>query len=561
MTLVQFDAGTLTASRENRTMTGLLVPFGEECRSNLGRFTVDAGAFTIPSDFSGMGINTEHQRERVFGAFQSAQETAEGITATFSIANTPAGDQALDDVATGKRKHLSAEVAEVIISKGKAIGGKLFAAALVAVPAFPSATLLAAAADIGLPPAPDAAAVDPNAAPTETVEKFTEEITAEDGTTQTKTTTRTTRVDGLTTTITEEIVIEAAAPAEAPTQEGAPVASVPNTLAATGSTAPAGLTKRDAFGIMLAKHAGTVDSDQLATLTDSYSKADSLFGALSNVKHSGAGAVSPYNTAAQWVDDVWDGVAAEPIISDLIDSQVLTARTIAGYKVTTKPTGGDWAGNGAAITSTGLVTTPYTATAEYFAGGNTISREFFDFGVDSALLNAYFTAQGENYIAWADNIALTGILGDASEVMADNPGSLEIGAGFSALIDGVVQVIANKGGMPTFALVESDLYKSMMKIPQSSILGYLNAALGFTQGELSGFSLRPIAAATGVIEAGEILVGVRQGASLYQLAGTPVRVEALQVATGQIDVGLFGYAAYMTNKADAFVKVTPYVAA
>jgi hypothetical protein len=559
MTLVQFDAGTLTASATDRTMTGLLVPFGEECRSNLGRFTVGAGAFTIPTDFAGMGINTEHAREAVFGAFKSAEETPAGILATFSVANTPAGDAALEDVATGKRKHLSAEVAEVIISKGKAIGGKLFAAALVAVPAFPSATLLAAAADIGLPPAP--AVADPNAAPTETVEKFTEEITAEDGTTQTKTTTRTTRVDGLTTTITEEIVIEAAAPAEAPTQEGAPVAQVPNTLAATGSTAPAGLTKRDAFGIMLAKHQGTADSDQLGTLAESFTKGDSLFGALTNIKHSGSGAVQPYNTAAQWVDEVWDGVVAEPLISDLIDNQALTARTVTGYKITTKPEGADWAGNGAAITSSAMVTTPFSTTAQYFAGGNTISREFYDFGVDGALLNAYFMAQGESYIAWADRIALEGILTDASTVVADNPASLEIGAGFSALIDGVVEVIANKGGIPTFALVEANLYKSMMKIPQSSVLGYLNAALGFTQGELAGFSLRPIAAEAGIIEAGEILVGVRQGATLFQLPGTPVRVEALQVATGQIDVGLFGYAAYMTNKGDAFVKVSPYVAA
>lgn len=560
MTLVQFDAGTLTASRTDRTMTGLLVPFGEECRSNLGRFTVDAGAFTIPADFAGMGINTEHQREAVFGAFQSATETTEGIVATFSVANTPAGDQALEDVATGKRKHLSAEVAEVIISKGKAIGGKLFAAALVAVPAFPSATLLAAAADIGLPPVQPAAAADPNAAPTETVEKFTEEITAADGTTQTKTTTRTTRVDGLITTITEEIVIEAAAPATTPPEKGAPVATVPNTLTATGTPAPAGLTKRDAFGIMLAKHQGIADADMLTNLTESYTKADSLFGALTNVKHSGSGSVAPYNTAPQWVDAVWDGVAADPIISDLIDNQALTARTVAGYKITQKPTGGDWAGNGAAITSSALVTTPYTTTAEYFAGGNTISREFFDFGVDAALLNAYFTAQGENYIAWADRIALEGILTAASTVVADNPAALEIGAGFSALIDGVVEVIANKGGIPTFAIVEANLYKSMMKVPQSSVLGYLNAALGFTQGELAGFSLRPVAAETGIIEAGELLVGVRQGATLFQLPGTPVRVEALQVATGQIDVGLFGYAAYMTNKADAFVKVTPYAA-
>jgi hypothetical protein len=147
MPMIQIDAGTLTASAADRTVTGLLVPFGEECRSNLGKFTVDAGAFEIPSDLQGVGFNREHAREDVLGAATSVRETAEGIVATFSVANTAAGDAALADIASGTRKHLSAEVANVLIRAGKAVGGRLFAAALVATPAFPSATLLAAAVD------------------------------------------------------------------------------------------------------------------------------------------------------------------------------------------------------------------------------------------------------------------------------------------------------------------------------------------------------------------------------------------------------------------------------
>src|SRR5690554_3579535 len=144
MTTVTIDAGTLTANREERIVTGLLLPYGEDCRSNLGKFRFHKGAVAVPTDLSGMSLNIEHERENVVGAPVTLSETAAGIVATFKLAATPEGDAALADIAAGRRKHLSAEVSGVKIKDGKGIAGRLFAAALVAKPAFPSATLLAA---------------------------------------------------------------------------------------------------------------------------------------------------------------------------------------------------------------------------------------------------------------------------------------------------------------------------------------------------------------------------------------------------------------------------------
>ena len=195
MTDVQIEAGTLLADESARTISGLLLPFGELGNTNLGKFTVGAGVVQIPRDASVVGLNTDHVREDPVGRAATLTSTAAGIVATFSVANTPEGDAALADAANpaGVRRKLSAEVSNIVLRAGAMVSGRLFGAALVEKGAFPSATLLAA--DVGTldPLAPaDPAAPAPDAGPVVTVEKTSEEFTAPDGSTMTRTTTVTT---------------------------------------------------------------------------------------------------------------------------------------------------------------------------------------------------------------------------------------------------------------------------------------------------------------------------------------------------------------------------------
>lgn len=142
---VIIDAGTLTFSEEDMTATGLLVPFGVKARSSLGEFTFAAGDIGLPEDLTGMSLNIEHRREDVVGAFSEIRQQPDGLVATFRFAQTTAGRMAFADAKSGKRKNLSAEVANVRIRAGKALpGAVLFAGALVEKPAFEGATLLAA---------------------------------------------------------------------------------------------------------------------------------------------------------------------------------------------------------------------------------------------------------------------------------------------------------------------------------------------------------------------------------------------------------------------------------
>jgi len=142
--LIQFEGGDILANLEERTITGLLLPYNEIGSTNIGRFQVVAAAIPMPTDPSIIGLNIDHERSEPVGRAIKLWEQPQGIMATFKIADTPEGDAALLDATTptGKRRKLSAEF-HAIIKAGKAIGGRLWGAALVNQGAFPSAQVLA----------------------------------------------------------------------------------------------------------------------------------------------------------------------------------------------------------------------------------------------------------------------------------------------------------------------------------------------------------------------------------------------------------------------------------
>lgn len=58
---IQIEGGEVLANLDERTLTGLLLPYGEEGRTNVGRFTVMAGDIAIPEDPSVVSINEDHE--------------------------------------------------------------------------------------------------------------------------------------------------------------------------------------------------------------------------------------------------------------------------------------------------------------------------------------------------------------------------------------------------------------------------------------------------------------------------------------------------------------------
>ena len=569
--LIQIEVGELTASAEDRTVSGLLLPYGEIGHTNVGkvkinRETVANGRLKIPRDPSAIYAKIDHQpvTQPAVGHGTKIEDTPQGIAATFSIANTDEGDKLLaEEIPQGSRNMLSVEIANPIIRDGEILGGTLSAAAFVPRGAFPSANLFAA--DCGdaenvLPQTPAASATPETPAPETPGEPAS-----------------TTKEDALAPTAPIETapVAQPEAPAvQAAAAPAAPVEAAPAptpVLASLGSGVPASVqiapvvaapTYSEMLSLLAAKFNGHATPDQAARLRENLTSPEQLFAAWGNVPSSGTGAV--VNQPTQWVGELLAHATYQPAIADLIAHEDLTSRNIQGYQITTEPTGGDWNGNGSAPTSTGMKGTTKNYTANLFSGADGISREFFDFGASEQTLSTYFRFQTNNYLKWRDQKVFAAINSVAGSIVADNPAAFAsgIGTGWSALVDGIVQVVVNQGGIPTFAVVEPSLWKSMLKVTNQQVIAYLASALNSNRGDaeniLQQFTYRPDT--SGTLAAGNILVGNGQaGATLYELPGSPLRAQVQNVQIGTVDVGLFGYAAAVPEGAAWFTKVTPYV--
>jgi hypothetical protein len=544
MHIIQLNAGTLTASMDTRTATGLLVPFGEECSSNIGKFTVDPGGFEIPEDLTGASLNIEHQREEVVGTITQANETDQGIVATFAFAKTPAGDAALESIASGERKNLSAEVADVIIKSGKAIGGRLFAAALVAQPAFPSATLLASAPDTleaaaAMPVDPNSP-VDPNAAPTgpqTTVDKTVEEYTDENGVIHTKTTTVETTIDGSTTTIiTTEVIDEPpATPADNNGGNSVTNATVPATLQASATTEPQEPAK-DKAALLSAINNVIVARDTTALL------------ALSDVKMTGTSSLES-TLVPEYVGQLWDGRRYARKVIPLLSNAALTSYKVMGWKFGTEPAVDTWAGNKASIPSNSPTVTPYEVTAQAFAGGWDIDRRFYDFG-ETAVIESLMQRAVDSYAKKSDDYALAQIVANAtSAAVGTIPTGVE--SALVKLVRGGLRVI-NNDALPTFAIVAPDVYESLLLIKTNNALEFLSTSLGLEGGSMTNFQLIPHAG----LSTGQVLVGAREAATVRELPGSPIRVNAQDISKGGVDEAIFGYCAIQIDYPAALQLVT-----
>ena len=98
---------TITAADSNsRTITGRIVTFEETGNASIGKVQFAKGSI----EPTAVLLNLEHDRTRRIGKTLSIESSDAGIDATFKIANTTAGTDALVEAAEGLRDGFSVEV-------------------------------------------------------------------------------------------------------------------------------------------------------------------------------------------------------------------------------------------------------------------------------------------------------------------------------------------------------------------------------------------------------------------------------------------------------------------
>jgi phage head maturation protease len=135
------------ADSDSRTITGRIVAFNEQANASTGKVVFARGSIQ-PND---VFLNLEHDNTRRIGRSVAMNVTDKEMTATFKIANTTAGTDALEEAMTGLRDGFSIELAvdNYEMQKDgtmKVINGQLTAVALVTEPAVRSARVSEVAA-------------------------------------------------------------------------------------------------------------------------------------------------------------------------------------------------------------------------------------------------------------------------------------------------------------------------------------------------------------------------------------------------------------------------------
>jgi len=135
------------ADSDSRTISGRIVAFNEHANASTGKVVFARGSIQ-PND---VFLNLEHDNTRRIGKSIAMSVNDKEMTATFKIANTTAGSDALEEAMTGLRDGFSIELAvdNYEMQKDgtmKVLNGQLTAVALVTEPAVRSARVSEVAA-------------------------------------------------------------------------------------------------------------------------------------------------------------------------------------------------------------------------------------------------------------------------------------------------------------------------------------------------------------------------------------------------------------------------------
>lgn len=504
--LTLFTTGKLTATDNPRVKTGLLLPFGEIGRTNKGKLTASAGVLAIADDLDPLTL--EHDDNQPIATL-AVEETPAGLQCSVDYLPTTAGNDALAEYEAGVRTGLSVEIDDLdrtgkgpTIRAGKLVAGLVTGGSQVRTPAFMSAKL--AAADV-----PDVPDQGDEPAPTPKVVIDGAELPGVAAVTE---------ADGTITITTDNPEPD---PKETPmTASSTPVAGK---LQATSLKPKPKDDKLKAsvsdFASLMGRYYQTLDGKLLAALND----------------------VTPANILGvdqpMFIDEAWSGQPYARQIVPGFNHADLTDFEITGWTWDVKPEGGDYAGNNGAIPTNTMSTKAVDAEAERWAMGHGFDLKYKHFPRPS-FWESYLKAGAESYARWSDAKALAAIVAAAPYVA---PGAVpaDVNPALTYIVDGVIAVLNETNTIADGAYLATDLWRGLMLVRADDALAYLNAMLGFDEGTLTprNFTIKPLASLT----AGQALVKCKPAATIHELAGSPIRVEALAIANGKVDEGMFGY--------------------
>lgn len=484
---------------DERTLTGLVLPFGREGRTSAGLLSVTAGAISMPEDIGRIKLYRDHSDVggTPVGKATSVEVKDDGIYMSFRVGKTPDGDAAIADVVEGIRDALSVELVDTVTAGGVLSAGTLTAVALVPVPAFDDARITSAFVK-------DDEDEDTDEGDTKNSEQDTapaadsdqdDEDTEENDTDKTKTTASSTAMRSTLTT----------------------------RLANSRVTAA---TRKDTMNL----------ENVAATIVGKINGSTTITAALATITQASQPAV----VDQEWLGELFNTAPFERLIVPTMKQRTLTQMKLKGWRWTDRPKVDDYSGNLTEIPTNAIKTEPVEVDAKRIAGGHKIDRKFIDFA-DNEFIQSYLREMTDSYKMKTDAHAAEFIIAEADKVATagKQPTLLHAAAKANQVIFKKLRKYAT-----TFLVNPEDLFKlfdiTMMDEPRYLELFNIDPA-SFIPDER--------------VQAAHVVAYHKDSLAWGELPGSPIRVDALDVAHGGSDNALFGYWAALVEDARGLTVV------
>jgi hypothetical protein len=250
----------------------------------------------------------------------------------------------------------------------------------------------------------------------------------------------------------------------------------------------------------------------------------------------------------QWIGELWTPIAQERHFWPRVQHQTLTTGLkVYGWKWGTLPAVGPYAGNKTPIPSNAVTMVPAEAPIQRYAGGWDIDRILVDLG-EPGFLESFFRAAtvdlGNKLEAGLANAieAAAGVGGTAADV-------------YSAVSLAIRTLIA-AGATPSAVALAPDVWADLVDSPRSTSPWWLPEQASISLGGEDG-RLTDLAVFLGpTLDAGEVLAWDKRAVTTYEASPMPVRVQAVNIPNGGIDLGVFAYSSTIVNDARGVALVT-----
>lgn len=495
-------AHLVTASTEGRTIDGVITVLDK--LSDDRRVTFKAGSLTPREPIKRVKLLVDHDMAQPVGYMASFDQSGPQLKAGFYVPEGAAGDAALADAASGRRDGFSVGVSlyeydfdddgNLMVSSGQ-----IHEVSLCAIPAFQDAQVENVAAML-------AARKEPTMTPEETAAP--------------------------------PVVESAAAPTPAPAAPAEPVVPAPARLSNGEGQGDARHFTKDR-GISLSQAAARV-STAVATGNP-------------NAIHAALDDVIPANDVGKgwlrdsWLGEVWTAARTDrPWIDALGPVLPLTAYKVTGWQWDVQPEVAKWAGNKTEVPTNSPTTKKVEFTAERWAAAWDIDRIFMDLG-EAGFLESFWRASMARYKLASDKNVGVQLLAGAT----DKGTSLTTLAAIKATARDLIAV----GGTASTIFLGLDAFDEYADLTQAEVPHWLANVVGGVDIAKDTASVGSLTIKANADLAPDVVIGFdKNAADVYEK--TPIRVQAMDVAKGGLDLGFFSYGMLGINDPRAVVKRT-----